>query len=305
MRFDRLDLNLLVALDAMIERRNVSLAARDLCLSQSAMSGALNRLRDFFGDELLVQSGRAMLLTTKAEELAGPVREALLHIRTHITTPVRFDPATSDRTFSIVASDYAYAVLFAGVLRELSQVAPFVRFDFTTPGQAAIEGLIRGEIDLLMTIDTHLEKNYPSQRIFDDELVIVCWDQNDRCKDQLDAETFCELGHATVQFDSDRSPAHAEIVYGNLGIDRQVEVRVPSFSALPQAVVGTNRLATMHSRHAAMFARFMPLRIMPPPFKMPKITETAQWHGMRDGDQGLKWLVNYLVDAAERLDTAD
>src|SRR5687767_5141559 len=107
MRFERLDLNLLVALDVLIEERSVSVAANRLFLSQPALSGALNRLREYFNDELLVQSGRQMILTPKAEELRAPVREALMFIRSRITTPSDFDPATAQRKFILVASDYA------------------------------------------------------------------------------------------------------------------------------------------------------------------------------------------------------
>ncbi|MGD4540209.1 LysR family transcriptional regulator, partial [Xanthomonas citri pv. citri] len=106
MRFERLDLNLLVALDVLIAERSVSAAAKRLHLSQPAVSGALNRLREFFRDDLLVQVGRQMVLTPKADELADPVRDALLLIRTRITQPAGFDPATAEREFTIVASDY-------------------------------------------------------------------------------------------------------------------------------------------------------------------------------------------------------
>jgi LysR family nod box-dependent transcriptional activator len=95
MRFERLDLNLLVALDALIEDRNVSMAARRLYLSQPALTGALNRLRDFFGDDLLIPSGRQMMLTPKAEELRGPVREALMLIRTKRRHLRRGSPSSS------------------------------------------------------------------------------------------------------------------------------------------------------------------------------------------------------------------
>src|ERR1700682_3675066 len=104
MRFDRLDLNLPVALDALVEDRSVSGAARRLHLSQPAVTGALQRLREFFDDELLVQHGRRMLLTPKAEELIAPVRRALLQIRSEITRPTGFDPMTVQRHFVIVAS---------------------------------------------------------------------------------------------------------------------------------------------------------------------------------------------------------
>jgi LysR family transcriptional regulator, nod-box dependent transcriptional activator len=106
MRFERLDLNLLVVLDELIQEKSVSAVARRLNLSQPAISGSLNRLREYFGDDLLVPSGRTMLLTPKAEELREPVRDALMLIRTRITTPTAFDPATAERRFVLTASDY-------------------------------------------------------------------------------------------------------------------------------------------------------------------------------------------------------
>ena len=133
MRFDRLDLNLLVAFDVLGHEQNVSAAARTLNLSQSAVSGALNRLRDYFGDELLVPSGRRMILTPKAQQLVEPVRQALLMIRSNITTPANFDPASTERRFVIVASDYAYNVFLAEALKVAGREAPGASFDVIPP----------------------------------------------------------------------------------------------------------------------------------------------------------------------------
>jgi DNA-binding transcriptional LysR family regulator len=124
MRFERLDLNLLVALDSLIEEKSVTAAADAQHLTQSAMSAALNRLREYFQDSLLVPAGRKMILTPKAEELAGPVREVLMLIRSTVATPLHFDPQTSDRRFYVVSSDYVYAVLLAEALKCASREAP-------------------------------------------------------------------------------------------------------------------------------------------------------------------------------------
>lgn len=97
MRFQRLDLNLLAALDVLLVEKSVSLAANRLCLSQSATSSTLGRLRDYFGDELLVVKGRSMVLTARAEELIEPVRAVLEQIRTTLAIAPQFDPATCDR----------------------------------------------------------------------------------------------------------------------------------------------------------------------------------------------------------------
>lgn len=113
MRFNHLDLNLLVALDVLLEEQNITRAAERLHMTQSATSGVLARLRTYFEDELLVQVGRKMQPTPYATELAKPVREVLLTIQSSITAKPVFDPATSKRHFRLVTSDYLISVLFA------------------------------------------------------------------------------------------------------------------------------------------------------------------------------------------------
>ena len=111
MRFNKLDLNLLVVLNALLTECNISRAAEKIYLSQSATSSALARLRDYFDDELLVSSGRQLVLTPRAKELVEPVREVLMRIDSTIATQPQFDPATETRTFTILVSDYTMAVL--------------------------------------------------------------------------------------------------------------------------------------------------------------------------------------------------
>lgn len=308
MHFDRLDLNLLVALDTLIERGNVSLAANDLRLSQSAMSGALKRLRQYFGDELLVPSGRTMQLTPKARQLAKPVRETLLYVRTHITTPAHFDPATSDRCFKIVGSDYSHQVILAGVISEIAKEAPNLSFAIHAPDNSMIDLFNRREVDLFITIDHPLVTighEHPRIDLFTDDQVLICWEGNTRCEDGLDLETFGALGHATANFGPDRNPALSETIYEQRSIQRKVEVTVPSFSSLPLAVIGTQRIATMHRRQAKYFEKILPIKIFPLPFEMPPVRELAYWHMMHVADDGLRWLLGRITAACERLDQQD
>ena len=120
MRLDRFDLNLLVVLDALLEERNVTKASERLHIGQSAASGALGRLRDYFGDELLVPVGRKLTLTPLAQSLVEPVRDTLLRARATIARKPGFDPATAERRFSICASDYVTTVLLAAVVCRLA-----------------------------------------------------------------------------------------------------------------------------------------------------------------------------------------
>ena len=169
MRFDGLDLNLLVALDILIDERNVSTAADRLCLSQSAMSSALKRLRDYFEDDLLVTCGRRMVLTPRAEDLASPVRNALLQIRSNVTRPQSFEPAVSERRFSIMLSDYMREVVLAPFLRDLAVTAPKLRFELWTPGDHPAEAIETGEVDLLINIDRYVSPHHPARLLLEDD----------------------------------------------------------------------------------------------------------------------------------------
>lgn len=300
MRFQRLDLNLLVALDALIEHRSVSTAARQLFLSQPALSGALNRLREYFGDDLLVPSGRQMILTAKAEELRQPVQEALMLIRTKITTPLGFDPATAERQFSIIASDYAFNVLLADVFQEAAEIAPGLSFDLIPTDRLATERLERGESDLLLTLSSHMIDGHPRRSLWTDEHAIICWSGGAHRR-ALDADHFLHAGHVVAYFGTERFPAFTETFFTQQGINRRIDMRLPNFSALPQGVVGTDRLATMYRRHAEYFARFLPLTIHEPPLALPTVVEEVQWHSLRKKDEGLQWLIGLLSAHAAKL----
>ena len=304
MRFERLDLNLLVALDVLIEDKSVSAAARRLFLSQPAISGALNRLREYFGDELLVPYGRSMILTPKAEELRDPVRDALMLIRTRITTPLAFDPANDERRFVITASDYAFNVLLADVMAQAALDAPGLSFDLVPTTKRAPEQLERGDIDLFITISTYMVEGHPHIPLWQDEHCVIAWSEG-RYGASLSAQDFLTAGHVVAYFGSDRQPAFTESHFGQQGINRRIDVRLPNFSILPQAIVGTDRVATMYRRHAEYFAQSLPLTIHLPPLPLPDVTEEVQWHKVRDKDVGLQWLVGRLREQAKLISAPD
>lgn len=299
MRFDRLDLNLLLALDVLIEERSVSAAARRLNLSQPAVTGSLNRLRNFFDDDLLVQSGRQMLLSPKAEELAGPVRRALTLIRAEITRPGRFEPATARRRFIIVASDYAYTILIADLIAAAALVAPGISFEIVPPSNQAAERLNRAEVDLFVTVGPFAFPQHPRLDLWRDEEVIISWEG--AAYDQIDEETFFAAGHAVALFGPDRQPSLTDRFLGEAGRERQVELLLPNFSALPQAVVGTKRLATMHRLYAEHFRKLYPIRLHESWASLPGVVEVAQWHQVRDKDPGIQWLVQLFKEHVARL----
>lgn len=298
MRFGRLDLNLLVALDALLTERSVSLAADRLCLSQSATSSALGRLREYFGDELLVVKGRNMILTARAEELIDPVRAVLEQIRTTVAVAPAFDPLTNDRTIRIMASDYSTEVLLAGVLADLEKAAPHMRFEIQPMNDVPIESIERGYIDLLLTIDLAISPDHPSQLLFEDDYVVVGDRANPAMQEPMTRDLYFRLGHVSARFGKARVPAFEDWFVRRQKQQRRVEVVAPTFLSLPGLIVGTNRIATLHRRMAEIVVRTMPLVIREVPFAIPPIRESVQWNIANSNDRALRWVVERLIATA-------
>jgi len=162
------------------------------------------------------------------------------------------------------------------------------------------ERLERGEVDLFLTISTHMLEGHPRRPMYKDEHAVIRWSGADYDR-ELTAEAFLAAHHAVAYFGADRHPAFTETYFSQQGIARKIDVRVPIFSALPHAVINTQRLATMYRRHAEYFARFLPLTVHEPPVFLPTVTEEAQWHTLRHADEGLKWLLELFTTHARRL----
>ncbi len=303
MRFNHLDLNLLVALDVLLEEQNITRAAERLHMTQSATSGVLGRLRTFFEDELLVQVGRKMQPTPYALELAKPVREVLLTIRSSITNKQVFDPGSSKRHFKVMASDYLITVLFSQVIQKIHEQAPNITFDMIAPNDGDL--LVRGEIDLMIVPERYVIEGHPSQLLFEEEHVCVVWRGNKQVGDHLSLEQYMEMGHISVGFGRNRSLSIEDWFMSQYGFNRRLEVITHDFNTLPQLLIGTQRIATMHRRLAHLYAQYLPLRILPTPVKIPAMREFMLWHRSMDGDPMHRWLRERIEEFIKTVDQAE
>jgi LysR family transcriptional regulator, nod-box dependent transcriptional activator len=297
-RFQRLDLNLLVALDALLTERSVSLAAERIFLSQSATSSALGRLRDYFADDLLIVKGRQMILTSRAEELVEPVRAVLEQIRTTISVSPPFDPATSDRKIRLMASDYLTEVLLATALSQLLIDAPNMLFEVAPMADSLTDALELGVVDILMSIDYAISADHPSQILFDDDYVVVGWSENPAMAGEMTKDLYFELGHVTARFGLSRTPVFEDWFVRRQSQQRRVEVVAPSFLAVPSFIIGSNRIATMHRRLARKLSAYLPLVMREPPITIPPIREAVQWHISNNNDPAIRWVVERLAVVA-------
>ena len=296
MRLDNFDLNLLVAFDVLTQEQNVTRAANRLNVTQSAMSASLKRLRESFQDEILTQHGKKMIPTPFASAMQPEVAAKLSELRALIARQGRFNPASSERTFRIAASDYITTVLLVPLLKDLAEEAPAIRFTFEQPGPASQIALANAEIDLLLTPEIFVHPDHPYEPVFEENHVTVCCKDNPLAEQGLTPRTFKDAGHVGVSVS--RKSTYAEEWFEKRGVERRIEVLAPSFIQAPFLVPGTMRICVMHERLALFMAERLPLHILEVPFSIPPMLEVMQFHGTRKADPGLLWLRSRIAEKA-------
>lgn len=299
MRYQRLDLNLLTALRALLTEKSVTRAGEAMHVSQSAMSGILARLREYFDDPLIVPVGRRMELTPLAEGLVQKVNDVLLLVDATLGTKPEFDPAISRRHFTLVASDYVITVLLLGVLREAHREAPGVSIEFHQPSTVAYEQLEAGEVDFVINPEPFAVATQSSCVLFEDTYHAVVDAANTEVGESIPLAQYMAMHH--VVFHNNGRPFFETWFDRTHGEGRQADILANSFNLLPSLVMGTGRVATLHSRLARHACRTQPVRMVPLAFETPRLVETLQWHRFRDHDPGSQWLRELILKHAQAL----
>ena len=302
MRFNKLDLNLLVALDAMLTERSVIRAATRLNLSPSATSNALARLRDYFEDELLVQVGRKMELTPRAEGLLDAVRDVLVRVDSAIAIPPQFVPSESERVFRIFVSDYAQAIFVRHVLALAHEQRSTVGFDFLPQEFNPQRALERGEVDLLIIPKNFNSPDHPEEVLYQEEFVCVVSRDSYLAQGALTFDRYVGARHVEMRPSSTDGQSFESRLFTRHGVARQIAVTTYSFSAMPALVVGTDLIATVHARLARQAALTLPIVLLPPPMEIKAMEQAVQWHKYRTHDPGLVWLRGLLRQAVGRME---
>ncbi|HEX8445960.1 MAG TPA: LysR family transcriptional regulator [Sphingomonas sp.] len=299
---NRFDLNLLVALNALLEEGSVTRAARRLNLSQPATSSALRRLREAFGDEILVANGKRMVPTPHALSLAPMVAEALGSMQALLASSTLFDPATSQRVFRIAASDYVITVAVVPLLRELAVTAPGIGVEMRSPNSGTTADLERGTVDLIISPEQFQSAGHPRDLLFEERHVILGCRDNPIFSAPITEDIYARVGHVVVEVSNTLS--FVEEFVRTRGDRRRIEVVASSFTSVPWMLAGTNRVALVHERLAHAFVDKLPLAFAAPPFDIPPMREMVQYHRTRAQDEGLRWLRNALISQTTQDDIA-
>ena len=295
------DLNLLVALDALLIERSVTRAASRIGLTQSAMSHALARLRVVLGDELLVRGPAGMVPTTRAEALAGPIRGALEQVARALG-PTTFDPRTARGKVTLGTSDYVELVLLPKVVARLAEEAPGIDLRLVTIGDDVCDALARGALDLFAAPPATYDKRagIVARRIFDDRFVCVVRAGHPLARKKLTLARFTEARHALIS-PQGKEGGFVDDALARLGLARRVTVAVPHFLIAPHLVASSDLVLTVAERVAAALAEPLGLTILPPPpeLALAGFTIATIWHERSQADPMLQWVRELLASVAK------
>lgn len=291
-----LDLNLLKALAALLDERNVTRAAARLGVSQPAMSGILTRLRESFDDPLFARSQRGIIPTPRALELAQPVQRVLRDIDGLLHPPV-FDPATARLDFTIAATDYALRAVALPFLAALKQRAPHIRVALASMEDAPLqERLERGEIDLALTTPQDTPPGLHARRLFDEHYVCALREDHPVVRGRrMSLRQFCALDHALVSYAGDPFHGVTDEALAQRGLQRRVSLSVKRFLVLPEILRSTDLVAVVPYRLVAGVAG---LKLLAPPLEIAGFTKTAAWHERTHRDPAQRWLRQLLFATA-------
>jgi DNA-binding transcriptional LysR family regulator len=303
MLFNKLDLNLLVAFDALCKERNITRAAERLHMSQSAMSHALRRLRTYFDDDLLVQVGRKMELTQRARTLHEAVRDTLQRLENALSASPAFDPSKSDRTFTIFASDYSLELVIPRMLQLAARQGSRVRFRLEPQINHPDRPLERGEADLMLIPNQFCSKLHPSATLFEESLVCLMWRDSALATEPLTLERFLSAGHVAMMPVEAEEAAFERPLAERVSAGRRIEVATYNFSSLPHLVIGTEYLALVQRRLARTVQTTLPLVVREVPLPMPPLVQSMQWHKYRNDDAGLLWLRSLMHEVGDSFAT--
>ncbi|MEW6343930.1 MAG: LysR family transcriptional regulator [Pseudomonadota bacterium] len=291
----RLDLNLLVTLDVLLSEHNVTRAAERLNFSQPSVSVHLAKLRDIFGDPLLLPGPRGMRPTARAEALREPLRQALEALERTVSPERPFDPATATNTWRVAAADYGESTILLPALASLRSVAPGTRLGVVEMFPARIARQAeRGEIDLAFHTSEGAPEGLHRRVLFAERYVLAGRADHPRLKRRPTLAQFCALDHVIVSQEGAGFHGVTDEALAHAGLSRRVVLSVPHFLFMKSVLASTDLVAMLPSR----LARNTPaLRVVEAPVEVPGYEMAMLWHGRSHRDPAHRWLREFIADS--------
>ena len=291
-----IDLNLLVVFNQLLMDRRVSTTADKLGLSQPAVSNALKRLRTLLKDELFVRTARGMEPTPYALNLVEPMGYALGTLQNALNQRDSFDPATSERTFTLGLTDIGEIYFMPTLMDTLSRVAPRIKISTLRHNSGHLsEDMASGNVDIAVGLLPSLTTGFFQRRLFKQRYVCLFRQGHPRAHNPITLAQFKSLSHVGV---TSANTGHGEVVdwMERKGIQRHIQLHVPHFVAVGHILQSSDLIATVPERFAQKCAAPFQLETSPLPFKLPDIAINLFWHAKYNREPANMWLRQLMVD---------
>ena len=293
MDFRGVDLNLLVCLRVLLVERHVTRSAERLGVTQPAMSASLARLRTLFRDQLLVRGPKGLVLTPRAEQLLDQLNQVMAVIEEMIALPAEFAAETSQRTFTVIGTDFVEFILLPPLMAALATEAPNLQVLFRTPDPGNIPAMTAsGELDLAVGYLPEVSEELIKRTVFREPFVCVARRGHPLLHDgSLPLDRYVELQHVQVlPGNATMYAAAIDTALAAMGLVRKVALWEPSFLAVASVVARTDLISTVPRRLATHVAQGLPITIYDLPLPLPAPEFAMYWHSRSQGDAGHKWL---------------
>ena len=312
MQLNRIDLNLLVYLDALLRERNVTQAAQQLNLSQPAMSNGLRRLRTLFDDPLLVRTSDGMTPTERALELEPLVRDVLMNIEQAVQPRTAFEPAQASRVFRIMASDYAESTLLPAVLGKLRVLAPGLTLDIMTPSDVSFLDVERGKVDMVINRFDSMPQSFHQIHLWNDSFSCLLSPENPVLED-FTLDNYLQAKHIWVSKtgmgigvgvdpDDVQRLGWVDAALAKIGKKRQIRVFTRHYQAAMTLAEQNDLIVTLPTR-AALLKRNNPRVVLrEPPLAIPPLQLKMAWSPLLQHNPANRWLRKLIADTARELD---
>jgi LysR family transcriptional regulator, nod-box dependent transcriptional activator len=301
MRLQKLDLNLLIMLDILIDEGSVSQTAQRLGMTQPAVSNALARLRAHFDDELFILLDRRMVPTPLCASLADPVKRIMRELNEIAAARAGFDAATTDRTVTVICSDYVFLVFLSRAIRELTTIAPALKVRVLLTSENFGELLRSGRADFGIFPESRVIDGLAWEPLFQDDYSVICWNRHPQLAASITPEQYLSLPHVGASIGSNTPPHIEQESLDRHGIERNIAAYAPNFIGVAEIVVGTSYIATVHTRAAKILEQRMDLHVLRPPVEIDPFRECLQWNPAMQNDPGIMWIKNYLLESAKSM----
>ena len=295
MKLSDIDLNLFVVFDAIYSEGNLTRAGEIIGITQPAVSNSLSRLRNLFDDPLFVRTADGMVPTPVAQNIVGPVRQALGYIRASVQEAESFSPTDSDKRFRVSMTDLSQELLLPGLVASVKAAAPMVSVDCYQVRRRDMNiELASGNVDLAIDIPLTPDPQIRQSKLFSHDHVCVYRRGHPIASEVLNLERYLELDHVHVSARRG-GLGHVDLVLGKMSRRRKVAARTQHYLITPRLVANTDMVLTAPSMLAELIRSNYDVEIQNLPFDVPPLETYLYWHESTDSDQANQWMRNQIL----------